>query len=81
MVLVKYINAIDRLPDRAGMNNVWAEETGWGGVLGLGKTEIDYMTYQGMRPEYVSAGHMVSKIPFQPKFSASTILLTPSYTH
>lgn len=63
------------------MNNVWAEETGWGGVLGLGKTEIDYVTYQGMRPEYVSAGHMVSKIPFQPKFSASTILFTPSYTH
>lgn len=67
MVIVKCTNAIDRLPDQAGINNVLAERT-WDemGVLGLCKTEIDYMTYQGMLPEYVSAGHMVVKITFSP---------------
>lgn len=67
MVIVKYTNAIDRLPDQAGINNVLAERT-WAEmrVLGLCKTEIDYMTYRGMLPEYVSAGHMVAKITFRP---------------
>lgn len=53
----------------------WLRALGMDGVLGWCKTKIDYMTHQGMQLEYVSAGPIISKIPFQP----TTVPLSPLF--
>ena len=64
----------------------WCEQrTGWGnlglnGVLDLCKTETDYTVWQGLPPENVFTGHMVSQIPLQPQFSVTLSLTLAVHT-